>query len=318
MALCAVRSLDNYSTWDNHKGLHQSIPVLYRSLPSNPKIFTIGSCFALEIRWRLRERGFTVYPDYSNVCLDPTRMAAGKLPQSDNFNHYDLLNIKQSLQLAERSAAHPVKYLWQGGYEHLQPRYGFMPNFANPFLRQVYAVDAPSIVDVTSQLCAAFADGFHSSNVFILTLGLIEAWLDIASGLYINNPGGLKDLSLERRTRMHMMTYEECVEALRKIITIIRRNRQGSVIIFTVSPVFLARTFSGKSIADAAIYGKCLLRSAVEAIINPDDNIFYFPSFEYILLHSGHEADGRHVQSGFVGNVVSTFVDAFLSNDVSP
>lgn len=34
-------------------------------------------------------------------------MAAGKLPHSDNFNHYDLFNIKQCLRLAERREAHP-------------------------------------------------------------------------------------------------------------------------------------------------------------------------------------------------------------------
>lgn len=312
MALCVVDSLSSHHAWDNHKGLKQDIPILRRRLPSNPKIFTIGSCFALEIRWKLRERGFQVYPDYSGIRLDPSRMAAGKLPHSDNFNHYDLFNIKQCLLLAERREAHPEQILWKGGYEHLAPRYGFVPQFSNPFLRQVYGRDRPSIIDITEQICSAFADGFHSSDVFIVTLGLIEAWLDVASGWWINNPGGLRDLSLEKRIRMHQMTYEECCQSLRKIITVIRRNRHDAPIVFTVSPVFLARTFSGNAIADAAIYGKCLLRAAVASVVNADDHIFYFPSFEYIIMHSGHDVDGRHVQSSYVSNVVSTFVEAFL------
>jgi len=314
VGLIAVDSLDSYHSWKNERGLRQIIPVLRRRLPATPKIFTIGSCFALEIRWKLRERGHEVYPDYSRIALDPARMAAGKLPESDNFNHYDLFNIKQSLLLAEQRASYPARYMWQGGYEHLASRYHFVPRYANPFLRQVFAADQPSILDISGQLCSAFAEGFHASNVFIITLGLIEAWRDIASGLYINNPGGLRDLSQERRIRLHQMTYDESVDSLRKAIYVIRRNRPESVIILTVSPVFLARTFSGRSIAEAALYGKSLLRAAVAAVVNSDDNILYFPSYEYILFHAGHEPDGRHVQSSYVENVVATFVDAFLSN----
>ena len=108
------------------------------------------------------------------------------------------------------------------------------------------------------------------------------------------------------------MTYEECYDSLRKIITVIRRNRHDAPIVFTVSPVFLARTFSGKAIADAAIYGKFLIRAAVASVANADDHIFSFPSFEYIVMHSGHDIDERHVQSDYVGNVVSIFVEAFL------
>lgn len=216
--------------------------------------------------------------------------------------------------LAEQRTAYPAEYLWKGGYEHLASRYSFTPQYFNPFLRQVFAADQPSILDISSQLCNAFADGFHAANVFIITLGLIEAWIDIASGLYINNPGGLLDLSQERRIRLHQMSYDKSLNSLHKIISIIRRNRPESVIIFTVSPVFLARTFSGQSIAEAALYGKSLLRAAVAAVVNPTENIFYFPSYEYVLCHAGHESDGRHVQSSYVENVVATFVDAFLSN----
>lgn len=301
-----------FSSWNNELGLQQPVPVLRQMLPANPRIFTIGSCFALEIRWKLRERGFAVYPDYGGIQLDTTRVAAGKLPKSDNFNHYDLFNIKQCLLLAEKGGHYPEEVMWRGGYEHLAPRYGFVPRYCNPFLRQVFASDLEGILGISDQICDAFASGFHQANVFIITLGLIEAWRDLASGLHINNPGGLKDLSSEQRIRLHPISFAESVDSLRKIITIIRRSRPESVIIFTVSPVFLARTFSGRSIAEAALHGKCQLRAAVEEVLNAQEGIHYFPSFEYVLFHGGHSEDGRHVQSRYVEQIVSVFAEAYL------
>lgn len=239
-------------------------------------------------------------------------MAAGKLPESDNFNHYDLLNIKQSLLFAEKKAYYPPESMWEGGLEHLASRYGFTPRHSNPYLRQVYAADKESLLQVSRALQDAFAEGFEKSNFFIITLGLIEAWIDLFSGLYINNPGGLKDMSLEKRIKLHQMSFAECVAAMKKVIAIIKRNKPDAPIVFTVSPVFLARTFSGRSIAEAAIYGKSVLRAAVEEVLSDRDMIYYFPSYEHVLMHGGHEQDGRHVRSDCVQRIVEAFRSSYL------
>lgn len=54
------------------------------SLPKTAKVFTIGSCFAIEIRKRLKEKGFNVAPDYTNLQLGPD-VVFGKYPEKDTL-----------------------------------------------------------------------------------------------------------------------------------------------------------------------------------------------------------------------------------------
>src|SRR5690348_13480481 len=66
----------------------------------NTKIFALGSCFAMEIRNRLRESGYDVYPKIMDIKFDPSRVQPAALPDRDNFNFYDTFLIRQEIERA--------------------------------------------------------------------------------------------------------------------------------------------------------------------------------------------------------------------------
>jgi len=75
-----------------------------RFIGPDTKIFAMGSCFAVEIRRALRQKGLAVYPDYPGITFDPATQMAGRLPERDNINHYDTFVIRQKSSAPSREA----------------------------------------------------------------------------------------------------------------------------------------------------------------------------------------------------------------------
>ncbi|MDH5694945.1 MAG: GSCFA domain-containing protein, partial [Gammaproteobacteria bacterium] len=66
----------------------------------NQKFFTIGSCFAEEIRKALSARKVSCYPEYRNIDIDPQRMIIDTLPAREHMNYYNTFSIRQELERA--------------------------------------------------------------------------------------------------------------------------------------------------------------------------------------------------------------------------
>src|SRR5437868_3471775 len=71
-----------------------------KPLPKAPKLFTIGSCFAIEIRKAFQALGLTVYPDYVSVRHDPATQVFDKIPPQAALMHYDTFSILQEFECA--------------------------------------------------------------------------------------------------------------------------------------------------------------------------------------------------------------------------
>jgi len=65
-------------------------------------------------------------------------------------------------------------------------------------------------------------------------------------------------------------------------------NDLNKKIIFTLSPIPMAFTFSENDVVVANRYSKSLLRSSIENFID-NKNVFYFPSFEIVFDSIGIE-----------------------------
>src|SRR5262245_498690 len=64
------------------------------------KIFTMGSCFAAELRNALSRSGVSVYPDYRAVQLDAKNEIFNHIPERDSVEHYDTFVMRQEFEAA--------------------------------------------------------------------------------------------------------------------------------------------------------------------------------------------------------------------------
>src|ERR1700739_411579 len=69
-------------------------------LEATTPIFTMGSCFALEIRTALIRAQRTVYPDYVSVPYDRTTQIYDKIPERYGLSFFDTFPMRQEFEAA--------------------------------------------------------------------------------------------------------------------------------------------------------------------------------------------------------------------------
>jgi len=151
----------------------------------------------------------------------------------------------------------------------------------------------------------------------ILTLGLIESWVDCESGLYLN-AAPTPDL-LERfpsRFRLHVLSEMDVVESVTKIIELLYAKVANLKIVLMVSPIPLRATFTGVDVSIANANSKATLLCAANKLLSVFPDVFYFPSYE-IVTHSDRatvwEPDGRHVRQEFVDRTMDLFCEEMFA-----
>jgi hypothetical protein len=79
-------------------------------------------------------------------------------------------------------------------------------------------------------------------------------------------------------------------------------------IVFTVSPVALAETWTGEDVVRANLQSKATLRAAVGQLCWELPDISYWPSFEFAMIGDVFKEDGRHVKASAVEEIVGGFL----------
>jgi tetratricopeptide (TPR) repeat protein len=272
-------------------------------LEPGQRIFTIGSCFAREVERALAKRGFDVptlgyqvekreWGGDSNAILNNyvPQAIAPQIRWAFSIDRFDL--DAHGLQMA------PGKYIDL-----------FLPTEIRPGTRE--------FVEKRREIVSRIYCTLESSNVVILTLGLVEAWFDRRSGHYINRtPPKSAD---PERFELHVLDYNEVTSALEDLVSLLAQVcPQGHRIIVTVSPVPLTATFTRADVAVANSYSKSVLRTAVEPLVARHDHVEYFPSYESVLLTERSLAFGDdqiHVSSAMVKFNVDRMVDRYVRSD---
>ena len=149
----------------------------------------------------------------------------------------------------------------------------------------------------------------------IITLGLIETWIDKRKkkAWHSFHGNALKKISVENLADFKQLDFNEVTTYLKKIINLV--DIKNKKIIFTISPIPLNFTFTDKDIIIANKYSKSILRAAVEEFID-NEKIFYFPSFEIVQDCVGwpnsYQKDKRHVKPEVFKNfIVPKFINSF-------
>lgn len=159
----------------------------------------------------------------------------------------------------------------------------------------------------------------RDSDVFIVTFGLTEAWYDKENDDYLWKFVPNRRLNSERFEN-RIISYAENLENIRRIYSIIRRNRADATIIFTLSPIPLLGTYSGRPVIPASTFSKAILRAAIGEFhleMESDERFFYFPSYEMIMnaRENPWQDDNRHLEEAATDKIMTVFSKSFLVQD---
>lgn len=276
------------------------------SIRKKDRVFAIGSCFARGIEKVLMHQGFAMESAATEFNAFELR-AKGATPLGFT-NKYTTWSILNELRWAvDPGSQYPDDAFVQiGDTEWVDPH-------TNPTLQFVDLERTRErrriITEVTSRIARC--------QVVIITLGLIETWLDRKTGLYMNMAPIPAMMEREPdRFAFHVLDFAQNRENLDSIYALLAEHGARELnIVVTVSPVPLMATFSDRDVVVANTYSKSLLRTAAEEWASTHSNVHYFPSYE-IALNSDRGCvwteDGRHVQGKATQHIMQLFTGAYV------
>ncbi|HWA00883.1 MAG TPA: GSCFA domain-containing protein [Caulobacterales bacterium] len=276
-----------------------AFPILTPRFELRPgqRVFTIGSCFARHIEKRLTgfdlpTRRFAApseeWPYAPNGLLgefNPGTMAQRILTalEKRDFGDNGLVDLPSgaTVDLLLRSGAAPVS--------------------------RTRAVERRAEID------AIYAE-LPTSDATIITLGLVEAWFDRATGLYLNQMPPISALRSEPdRYELRALDEVDCFALLEGALGALIESGMRRIVV-TVSPVPMNTTFSGRDCMIANSASKAALRSCADRLCRRWPEVDYFPSFEIVMSGgaASFEDDHVHVRDEVVSAVVRHLLDAYV------
>ncbi len=157
----------------------------------------------------------------------------------------------------------------------------------------------------------------RDATVVILTLGLVETWIDRHAGVALNAaPSVWMTRRFPGRFELAVTDYTENMRMLHEIIEVVNRRAQPDVrIVISVSPVPMSETFTGRDVMIANAYSKSTLRAAADDTVRAFGNVDYYPSYEAITGSSRTLAfnggDDLHVLDSAVRAIADDFVRTY-------
>lgn len=270
-------------------------------LAPGARIASAGSCFAERIAERL---------DASSYAYVRTER-----PSRYSARYGEVYTTVQLAQLAERAVGlfEPAEPAWHAGGRVFDP---FRPR-VEP---EGYADEAAMLADRARHL-ASVRELFATADVFIVTLGLTEAWVSRTDGAaFPLCPGaGVGRFDAEAYAFRNFDVTEN-IEALERFRAILRSVNPAARIILTVSPVPLAATYEDRHIVQSVVYSKSVLRVAAETMRRRYDDVDYFAAYEIAATGFDGEdhygADRRDVTPATVDRIMASFFATFGTESV--
>ncbi|PIB26740.1 hypothetical protein BFP76_10815 [Amylibacter kogurei] len=271
----------------------------------NAKIFASGSCFARNIEKSLK------FINANVVSSDPAALAHH--PEKTAFQLYNKYTIhsilnefKWALSDAGKTQTETLVEIAPDKYIDLQ----ISPSY-----------DVSGTFDEMAAQRLAYNQSFGAAanaDVIIITLGLVEAWYDCETGVYLNlAPPKPLIQKYPNRFEFHLLDYDDIMNALCETYDLLRKGRKDNPpkMLFTVSPVGLASTFREQDVLIANCYSKSVQRAAIDAFVATHD-ASYFPSYEYVTLtdrkFAWGQQDYRHVRQETVDRIMADVLLAYV------
>jgi hypothetical protein len=274
-----------------------------RNLPlirPDSKVFTVGSCFAYEVRKALKARNIEVFPKWNDIDIDFDTQIVAHLHNDDNISHYDSFVLLQEFRDALKDPELTEQDFLQLPDTPAGRRLGVDTVWQDPYRKQVYGASFEAVSDISRKFSACIRQGMDDADIFILTLGLIEVWVNPDNGRYFCRPPGTGfNGGVGRdRARFHLSSFEENLHNVRQIVDLLISRYPDKHVVLSVSPVALERTFTGNDVIVANTYSKSLLRAVAGQVMHEyaaTERVHYMPSYEVSQRIDIFEEDGRHV-----------------------
>ena len=114
----------------------------------------------------------------------------------------------------------------------------------------------------------------HTFDTAVFTLGTNHVYVERATGEIVDNCQKRPQREFEERE----LTVEECADALREAITLLRQANPKVNVIITVSPIRYAKYgYHGSQLSKAV-----LLLAADKLIKEEGERVYYFPAYEIV------------------------------------
>lgn len=270
-------------------------------IPVGSTVFTIGSCFARNVEERLVSHGMNV--PGARFAM-PVGETGGRRNQV--LNQYNPGTILQMLEFVETGFPEAGIY---------DDREGLV---LDGLLSTGGAAVTPErAAERRRQILELYRDGLEKAECVILTLGLVETWIDLPAGIFLNQTPGMRLLRrTPERFRFERLDYARCTHLVRGILDrLVAANRNRNIVL-TVSPVPFGATMKPRDAVIENAYSKALLRVVSEEVLGDYPMVDYFPSFE--MVSSGGLAsfkeDNIHVEGGIVDQVVTHMINHYVES----
>jgi hypothetical protein len=286
-------------------------------LSTADRIGTAGSCFAQRIAEHLSSTGIT--PFFAETAHPLLNEFGGDTSSYRQFSarYGNIYTARQLLELFNQAFGlrEPIlDFVEQDGrwFDLLRPsiqKEGFQSNEALKADRLYHLTRVRHL--------------FENASVFIFTLGLTEAWINVeADFTYPSCPGTTRGEFVPSKHIFKNFTVADVSSDLQQLIDRVRNVNPTLKFILTVSPVPLVATKSDNNVLIASSYSKSVLRAAAGEIEAANANVDYFPSYE-IISHPASfgqylDSDLREVTPRGVAHVMSCFISSYLSNPDQP
>ena len=283
-------------------------PAFWPSFKMNKQelIFTVGSCFARNIEKQLIQQGYNVAASQ----FTPPSNTGFKADPDALLNRYVVWSIANELKWAfGHGKPFRSKCLVHLGEDR----------WFDPHLHPLVSPAPHDLVMERRQGVNRYVALAGQARVFIMTLGLAEAWYDRRTGFYLNGvlPTRAREMYPDR-FEFHLLDYNQILEGLNFIHSLLARyGRPDFRMLVTVSPVAMNTTFTGGEVLVANTYSKAVQRAALEAFVLAHENVDYFPSYESVVLSDRRRAwrdDQAHASDEIVRLNVLRMVEAYADD----
>ena len=301
-------------------------PILDDLDLQSKSVFCIGSCFAEEVRLALQKQNIKVLPDFRGISADPELARFDELPERHHMNYYNVLSIERELKRAhnygqprdiETDFWRLDNLTYKSGWKiakksHSQTELSL---YLDPFRRMCFSSDKDYFISTTELIDKAFAEAFQMSELFIITLGMSEVFLDKKNLEPLNQLPATAPNYPDHRTPLFTCLNEEKIfNSLCNIVELITNKDIPGSLLITVSPVPLNRTFrKNVDVVTANTFSKATNLAAVSKLLQCNyPNVYYYPSYEFISMpdQANYMKDFQHVDRAKVEHIMNSFTEA--------
>jgi hypothetical protein len=258
------------------------------------KIFTMGSCFALEISKFL-------YQEKYNICnIELDKIGKHRPPNLIWYNTYSILYEFEKL-IGEFN----YEDIWKVSDGRYQ----------DPYRRCIFSKSKDKLLLMLKELDNSIRNCIINSDVLIITLGLVEVWFQPNGKAICAVPGHPNGKGGGQNSKFKFTNYDDNLDNMRKCMSILQTINNKCKVILTTSPVPLYLTFRDLDQLVANTESKSILRSVCGQISREYDNVIYYPAYEMVLNSSKKDVfkkDARHVRSTFVSKIMKHFEKYFM------